>query len=178
VDDIIFGGFSHVLMSSFQEMMEKEFQMSMMGEQTFFLCIQVKQMKQGIFVHQVKYTKDLMKKFNMVILKPVSTPMSMATVLDPDENGEVVDQREYRSMIFRYLKYTLKFGIWYFVSSSLDLVGFFNADFVGRGIHRKSTSDTCHFLGPFLVCWSAHKQSSITQSTTESEYVVAASYCS
>jgi hypothetical protein len=43
--------------------------------------------------------KDLMKKFNMVELKPMSTPMSMATALDPDENGDAVDQREYRSMI-------------------------------------------------------------------------------
>jgi hypothetical protein len=73
--------------------------MSMMEELTFFLGIQVKQMKQGIFVHQAKYTKDLMKKFNMAELKPVLTPMSMATALDPDENGETVDQREYRSMI-------------------------------------------------------------------------------
>jgi hypothetical protein len=91
VDDIIFGGSSHVLLSSFQELMEKEFQMSMMGELTFFLGIKVKQTKQCIFVHQAKYTKDLMKKFNMVELKPMSTLMSMTTVLDPDENGEVVD---------------------------------------------------------------------------------------
>jgi hypothetical protein len=47
VDDIIFGGSSHSLVSSFQEMMENEFQMSMMGDLTFFLGIQVKQMKQG-----------------------------------------------------------------------------------------------------------------------------------
>jgi hypothetical protein len=73
--------------------------MSMMGELTFFLGIQVKQTKQGTFVHQAKYTKDLMKKFNMAEVKPLSTPMSMATTLDPDKNGEVVDQREYRSMI-------------------------------------------------------------------------------
>jgi predicted GIY-YIG superfamily endonuclease len=56
--------------------------MSMMGELTFFLGIQVKQMKQGTFVHQAKYTKDLIKKFNMTELKPVSTPMSTATSLD------------------------------------------------------------------------------------------------
>jgi hypothetical protein len=80
-------------------MMEKEFQKSMMGELTFFLGIQVKQMKLGTFVHQAKYTKDLMKKFNMAELKLVSTPMSMATSLDPNENDEVDDQREYRSMI-------------------------------------------------------------------------------
>jgi hypothetical protein len=55
-------------------------------------------MKQGTFVHQVKYTKDLMKKFNMTELKPLSTLMSSATSLGPDEDGEVVDQREYMSM--------------------------------------------------------------------------------
>jgi hypothetical protein len=60
--------------------------MSMMGELTFFLGIQVKQTKQGIFKHQTKYTKDLMKKFNMAELKPMSTLMSMTTTLDPDEN--------------------------------------------------------------------------------------------
>jgi hypothetical protein len=99
VDDIIFGGFSHTLVSRFQEMMESEFHISMMGELTFFLGIQVKQMKQGSFVHEAKYTKDLMKKFNMAELKPVSTLMSSAASLGPDEDGEVVDQREYMSMI-------------------------------------------------------------------------------
>jgi hypothetical protein len=54
VDDINFGGSSHTLVFRFQEMMESEFQMSMMGELTFFLGIQVKQMKQGTFVHQAK----------------------------------------------------------------------------------------------------------------------------
>jgi hypothetical protein len=70
----------------------------MMGELTF-LGIQVKQTKQGTFVHQAKYTRDLMKKFNMTELKPVSTPMSMATSLGLDEDGEAVDQRQYKSMI-------------------------------------------------------------------------------
>jgi hypothetical protein len=123
----------------------------------------VKQKKQGTFVHQAKYTKDLMKKLNMAELKLVSTPMSSVASLGPDEDGDVVDQREYKSMIgsllyltatrpdiqfavglcarfqsnprsshrtavqriFRYLKHTPEFGIWYSASSSLDLVGFF-----------------------------------------------------
>jgi hypothetical protein len=80
-------------------MVENEFQMSMKGELTIFLGIQVKQMKQGTVVHQAKYTKDLMKKFNMAELKPVSTLMSTATSLGPDEDGEVVDQRDYKRMI-------------------------------------------------------------------------------
>jgi isopentenyldiphosphate isomerase len=99
VDNIIFGGTSHTLVSRFQEMMESEFQIFMMGELTFFLGIQVKQTKQNTFVHQVKYTKDLIKKFNMAELKPVSTPMSTTTSFGPDEDSEVVDQREYMSMI-------------------------------------------------------------------------------
>jgi hypothetical protein len=73
--------------------------MFMMGELTFFLGIQVKQTKQGTFVHQAKYMKDLMKKFNMSELKPVSTPMSSAVSLGLDEDGKIVDQREYKSMI-------------------------------------------------------------------------------
>jgi hypothetical protein len=169
--------------------------MSMMGELTFFLGIQVKQTKQDTFVHQAKYTKNLMKKFNMTELKPVSTLMSSAASLGPDEDGEAVDQREYRSMIgsllyltatrpdiqfavglcarfqssprsshrtavqrvFRYLKHTLEFEIWYSACSSLNLVGFSDADFTGCGIDRKSTSVTCHFLGSSLVCWSSRK---------------------
>jgi hypothetical protein len=61
----------------------------MIRELTFFLDIQVKQTKQGTFVHQAKYTNDL--KFSMDVLKPVSTPISMATLLDPDENSEAID---------------------------------------------------------------------------------------
>jgi hypothetical protein len=199
MDNIMFGGSSHTLVSKFQKMIENEFQMSMMGELTFFLGIQVKQTKEGIFIHQAKCTQDLMKKFNMAELKPVSTPMSMVTALDTDENGEAIDQREYMSMIgfllyltmtrpdiqfamclcahfqssicsshqttvqriFTYLKHTPEFGIWYFASSSLDFVGFSDADFVGCEIDRKSTFGTCHFLRSSLICWSARKQSSI-----------------
>jgi hypothetical protein len=73
--------------------------MCLMGELTFFLDIQVKQTKEGIFIHQAKYMKDLMKKFNMAELKLMSTLMSTAAALDPDENGEAVDHREYMSMI-------------------------------------------------------------------------------
>jgi hypothetical protein len=88
-------------------MMKNEFQMSMMGEITFFLGIQMKQTNEGIFIHQAKYTKDLIKKFNMAELKPMSTPMSIIAMLDPDENSEAVNQREYRSMIGSLLYLTV-----------------------------------------------------------------------
>jgi hypothetical protein len=65
------------------------------------------QTKQGTFVHQAKYMKDLMNKFNMAKLNPVSTLMSMATSLGPDEDGKAVDQREYGSMIGSLLYLTV-----------------------------------------------------------------------
>jgi hypothetical protein len=59
--------------------------------------------------------------------------------------------------IFRYLKHTPEFGICYSASSSLDLVGFSDADFAGCGIDRKSTYGTCHFLESSLICWPSWK---------------------
>jgi hypothetical protein len=88
-------------------MMDKEFKMSMMGELIFFLGRQVQQTKQSTFVHQAKYTKDLIKKFNMAELKPVSTLMSTATSLGPNEDGDAVDQGEYMSMIGSLLYLTV-----------------------------------------------------------------------
>jgi hypothetical protein len=67
----------------------------------------VKQTKQVIFVHQAKYMKGLMKKFNMADLKPVLTLMSTTTVLDPNKNDEAVDQREYMSIIDSLLYLTV-----------------------------------------------------------------------
>jgi hypothetical protein len=77
--------------------------------------------------------------------------------------------------IFRHLRHTPDFGLWYSTSSSLALHIFSDADFVGCWLDRKSTSGTCQFLGSSLVSWSSHKQSSVAQSTTEAEYVAATS---
>jgi hypothetical protein len=79
--------------------MSKEFEMSMMGELQFFVGLQIEQAKEGTFVHQAKYTKDILKKFKMDDSKPLSTLMSTTTTLDADKDGEPVDQKEYRSMI-------------------------------------------------------------------------------
>ena len=73
--------------------------MSMIGELIFFLCFQVKQMREGTFISQEKYTKDILKKFNMDECKPIKTPMPTNGHLDLDEGGKSVDQTLYRSMI-------------------------------------------------------------------------------
>jgi hypothetical protein len=99
MDDIIFGGSSHALVAKFSDMMSREFEMSMMGELTFFLGLQIKQTREETFVHQGKYTKDVPMKFDMGEAKPFLTPMLTTTALDEDKEGEAVDQKKYRSMI-------------------------------------------------------------------------------
>jgi hypothetical protein len=159
VDDIIFGGSSHALVAKFSKTMNREFEMSMMGELTFFLGLQIKQTREGTFVHQGKYTKDLLRKFNMGEAKPLLTPMSITTALDEDKKGEAMDQKEYR--IMRYLRFTPEFGLRFLASSSLSLCGYSDADYVGCRVERKSTSGTCQFLGSSLVSWSSRKQSTV-----------------
>jgi hypothetical protein len=79
--------------------MSQEFEMSMMGELTFFLRLQIKQTREVTFVHQGKYTKDLLKKFDMGEAKPLLITMSTTMALDVDEEGDAMDQKEYQSMI-------------------------------------------------------------------------------
>jgi hypothetical protein len=99
MDDIVFGGSSNSLVARFAEDMSREFEMSMMGELQFFLGLQIKQSKEGTFVHQAKYTNDIVRKFKMEDSKAMMMLMSMTTALDADEEGEHVDQKEYRSLI-------------------------------------------------------------------------------
>ena len=93
MDDIIFSGSSHALVVKFVETMSREFEMSMMDEVTFFLGLEIKQTQEGTFVHRGKYTKDILKKFNMGEAKPLSMPMLTMMALDADEEGEVWTKR-------------------------------------------------------------------------------------
>ncbi|WVZ64259.1 hypothetical protein U9M48_013809 [Paspalum notatum var. saurae] len=168
VDDIIFGGSSHALVSCFAEQMSREFEMSLMGDLQFFLGLQMKQGLEGTFVHQAKYTRDILQKFNMGDSKPMTTLMSTNTALDADEDGEAVDQKEFRGMIGSLLYLTaIKPDIQFAVclcaryqasprTSHLQAVkrifrGFSDADHAGCRIDRKSTSGTLRNLSCLLV---------------------------
>jgi hypothetical protein len=79
--------------------MTKRFEMSMMGELKFFLGFQIKQLKDGTFISQTKYTNDMLKKFDINNAKPIKTPMPSNGHLDLIEEGKSIDQKVYRSMI-------------------------------------------------------------------------------
>ncbi|GJV67748.1 putative ribonuclease H-like domain-containing protein [Tanacetum coccineum] len=99
VDDIIFGPTKKSLCTEFENMMHKKFQMSSMGELTFFLGLQVKQKEDGIFISQDKYVTEILKKFGFTDVKTASTPMETQNPLLKDDDGEEVDVHLYRSMI-------------------------------------------------------------------------------
>ena len=73
--------------------------MSMVGELSYFLGLYIKQLEEGIFINQVKYVKDLLKKYGLEGCKKISMPMAISTKLDADEAGKAVDQKTYRGMI-------------------------------------------------------------------------------
>ena len=79
--------------------MKKEFEMCMVGELTFFLGLQVKQKKEGIFVSQEKYARNIVKKFGLDFIKHASTPMSSSAKLNVDSSGVEVSPTLYRSTI-------------------------------------------------------------------------------
>jgi hypothetical protein len=79
--------------------------------------------------------------------------------------------------IMRYLVYTPKFGLWYPKGSTFDLIGYSDADYARCKINRKSTSETCQFMGRSLVSWASKKQNSVALFTAEAEYIVAGHCC-
>ena len=99
VDDIIFGDIIDAQAIEFSEEMKKEFEMSMVGELTYFLGLQVKQKKEGIFISQEKYDRNIVKKFGLDSKKHASTPMSSSTKLNVDSSGVEVSLTLYRSII-------------------------------------------------------------------------------
>ncbi|KAJ9560934.1 hypothetical protein OSB04_006094 [Centaurea solstitialis] len=216
VDDIIFGSTKADMCKEFEELMHKKFKMSSMGELTFFLGLQVKQKKDGIFINQSKYVATMLQKFGMNDAKPASTPMETHKHLTADVEGEEVDVHHYRSMIgslmyltasrpdimfavcvcarfqvrpkeshlhavkriFKYLKGQPRLGLWYTNDSTFDLVAYTDSDYGGANLDRKSTSGGCQFLGGRLVSWQCKKQTTVSQSTTEAEYIAASQCCS
>nr|GFA10598.1 hypothetical protein [Tanacetum cinerariifolium] len=203
------------LCTAFEKLTKDKFQMSSMGELTFFLGLQVIQKEDGIFISQDKYVHEILKKFNYLDVKSASTPVDLEKPLVRDEDTNDVDVHLYRSMIgslmylissrpdimfavcacarfqvtlktshllavkriFRYLKGKPTLGLWYPRDSPFKLVAYTNSDYAGATQDRKSTTRGYQFLGNKLKSWQYKKQTMVTTSTTEAEYVATASCC-
>ncbi|GJZ31015.1 putative ribonuclease H-like domain-containing protein [Tanacetum coccineum] len=180
VDDIIFGSTKKSLCTEFEKMMHKKFQMSSMGELTFFLGLQVKQKEDGIFISQDKYVTEILKKFGFTDVKTASTPMETQKAFLKDEDGEEVDVYLYRSMIGSLIYLTssrpdIMFAVCAY--SPFDLVAYTDSDYARASLDRKSTIRGCQFLGCRLISSQCKKQTVVANSTTEAEYVAASNCC-
>ena len=85
VDDIIFGSTNENLCKDFESCMEKEFEMSIIGQLNYFFGLHIKKKCDRIFINQAKYTRELIKKFELEDVKICKTPMATITKLDKDE---------------------------------------------------------------------------------------------
>ncbi|GKE10012.1 putative ribonuclease H-like domain-containing protein, partial [Tanacetum coccineum] len=183
VDDIIFGSTKKSFCTEFESLMHKKFQMSSLGELTFFLGMQVMQKDDGIFISQDKYMADILKKFDFVTVKTASTPIETNKALLKDEEAEDVDVHLYKSMIRSLMYLTasrpdIMFAVCACARDSpFDLEAFSDSDYVGAGLDRKSTTGGCQFLGKRLISWQCKKQTIVANSTTKAEYVAAANCC-
>ncbi|GJT83219.1 putative ribonuclease H-like domain-containing protein [Tanacetum coccineum] len=184
VDDIIFGSTNKELCTAFEKLMKDKFQMSSMGELTFFLELQETQKEDGIFISQDKYVAEILKKFNYTDVKSTSTPVDLEKPLVKDGDADDVDVHLYRSMIGSLMYLTasrpdIMFAVclWYSRDSPFELVAYTDSDYAGATQDRKSTTGGCQFLGNRLISWQCKKQTVVATSTTEAEYVAAASCC-
>ncbi|RDX89915.1 Copia protein, partial [Mucuna pruriens] len=173
--------------------------MSMMGELKFFLGLQINQVEEGIYIHQIKYLKELLKKFNLEDYKSMSTSMHPTSILSLDETDKKVDQTSYRGMIDSLLYLTasrpdIMLSICLCVRFQADIreshhivvkhtckylkgttnLGYNDADFARDRIERKSTSRGCHFIGANIISWTRKTQGTIALCIAEVEYILTA----
>eukprot|EP00253_Pinus_taeda_P009125 PITA_09125 len=193
----------------FSQNMSKEFEMSMIGELSHFLGLQVSQTRVGLCISQTKYLKYMLKRYGMEDCAPMSTPMTKNYKLSKDVDSPPVDVTHYRSIIgallyltttrqdimravgmvgrfqsasiseriLRYMKGNPDFSLSYPKSSTLTVTAYTDADWAGSVDDWKSTSGNAFFLGDCLVSYLSKKQSSISLSTAEAEYIAAVDCC-
>nr|GEV19401.1 hypothetical protein [Tanacetum cinerariifolium] len=147
------------LSKEFEALMHDKFQMSVMGELTFFLGLQVLQKKDGIFLSQDKYVGDILKKFGYSDVRSANTPMDKENPWGKDKPGHP------------------KLGLWYPKESPFDMVAYSDSDYGSATQDRKSTTEGYQFLGRRFISWQCKKQTIVATSTTKAEYVAAASGC-
>nr|GEV85882.1 retrovirus-related Pol polyprotein from transposon TNT 1-94 [Tanacetum cinerariifolium] len=177
-----------MMCDDFAKIMHDEFEMSMMEELNFFLGLQIKQLKDGIFFNQSKYIKEMLKKFGLENSKPMKTSISIERKLTKDIEGESIDNTKYREnpktshleavkRIFRYVKGTMHLGLWYPKGSGIEMIVYVDSNHAGDYVDQKITSGICTFIGCCLTSLFSKKQTALAIFTTEAKYVSVEKAC-
>nr|GEZ01026.1 hypothetical protein [Tanacetum cinerariifolium] len=158
VDDIIFGSPKKGLSTEFEKLMHDKFQMSSMGELSFFLGLQVQQKSDGVFISQHKYMANILKKFDFSTVKTASTPMEPNKQLVKDAEAEDVDVHLCRSMIGSLMYLTasrrdITFAIYACARDSpFYLEAYSDSDYARASLDRKSTT------GEYVAAANCYRQ--------------------
>nr|GEV86931.1 hypothetical protein [Tanacetum cinerariifolium] len=166
------------LYREFEALMHEKFQMSAMGELNFFLGLQVLQKKDDIFLSQDKYVGDILKKFRYSDVRSANNLMDKENPWGKDGTGKDGDLHLYRSMIGSLMYLTasrpdIMFAVCACARHQMTPKEY--SDYGGATQDRKPTTGGCQFLGRRLISWKCKKQKIVATSTTEAEYVAAAS---
>ncbi|KAI3746178.1 hypothetical protein L6452_08601 [Arctium lappa] len=186
VDDIVLTASSASLLQAIIAQLSREFSMTDLGALNYFLGISATRTSQGLFLSQRKYATEILERANMLQCNPARTPAE--PILKLNATGPpVADPSMYRSLAgaLQYLTFTrpdisfavqqiclgtLDHGLQLHVSPGSDLIAYFDADWGGCPVSRRSTSGYCVFLGENLVSWSSKRQGVISRSSAEAEY--------
>ncbi|GJW05726.1 putative ribonuclease H-like domain-containing protein [Tanacetum coccineum] len=155
VDDIIFGSTKQSWCDEFEALMKSKFQMSSMGELTFFLGLQIHDWIFGSLMYLTASRPDIMFAVCNCSRFQVTPKTSYLNAV---------------KRIFRYLKGKPNLGLWYPRVSPFDLEAYSDNDYAGANLDRKSTTRGCQFLGRRLISWQCKKQTIVATSTTEAEH--------
>ncbi|GJX37947.1 retrovirus-related pol polyprotein from transposon TNT 1-94 [Tanacetum coccineum] len=178
VDDIIFASTNTAMCDEFANQMTNKFKMSMMGQMSFFLGLQISQ------------NEDLHgKPVDATLYRGMIGSLMYLTSSRPDLNYDVCLCARYQAKptekhlqavkrIFRYLNGTIHMGLWYSKDTNMSLTAYADSDHAGCQDTRRSTSGSAQFLGDKLVSWSSKKKKSTAISSTEAEYISLYGCCS
>ncbi|GKD11075.1 retrovirus-related pol polyprotein from transposon TNT 1-94 [Tanacetum coccineum] len=166
VDDIIFASTNTVMCNEFANQMTNKFKMSMMGQISFFLGLQISQSPRDVFINQFKYASEIVKKYSLHSTDSVDTPTIENKKLDKELQGKQVDATLYRGMIGSLIYLTssipdLNYVVCFMCpDTDMSLTGYADADHARCQDTRRSTSGSAQFLGDRLVSWLSKKQKS------------------
>ena len=216
VDDMVITGSDHVSIQHLKRQLQASFHMKDLGNLNYFLGLEVNSHPKGLFLHQHKYTDDLISLAGLQSAAPLDTPLEVnakylcdegdilpnpllyrllvgslnyLTITRPDISFAVQQVSQFMHTprhlhlaavrrIIRYLKGTSHRGLFFPTGTSLNLVGYSDADWAGCPDTRRSVTGWCMFLGSALISWKSKKQAWVSKSSTESEYRAMSLACS
>ncbi|EOY16575.1 Uncharacterized protein TCM_035373 [Theobroma cacao] len=170
------------ILDDFKRRMKQEFEMSNLGETTYFLGLQFHQASDFIFVHQRKYACEMLKRYRMEAYKMVETPLVTGAKFNKDDGAPAAiyassfrDSFSAKKRVLRYIKGTVDYGLKFEKRKSKELKGYCDSNWARCLDDSKSTSGFCFSFGSAIFCWKSRKQEVVAQSSAEAEYISAAS---